>query len=115
MGIKQYIWSLEEAVIMTVAEYGIIASRVEGSVGVWIDVNTPKERKICAIGVKASRYITMHGFALNLTTNLDYFSYINPCGFIDKGVTSIEKETGIKPSINEVGEKFVKHFTTVVG
>lgn len=115
MGIKQYIWSLEEAVIMTVAEYGIIASRVEGSVGVWLDVNTPKERKICAIGVKASRYITMHGFALNLTTNLDYFSYINPCGFIDKGVTSIEKETGFKPSINEVGEKFVKHFTTVVG
>jgi lipoyl(octanoyl) transferase len=97
LGVKEYIEKLEEAVILTIAEYGIVGTRLEGSTGVWLDVEKPgKTRKICAIGVKCSRHITMHGLALNVNTNLDYFNYINPCGFIDKGVTSIEKELGRK-------------------
>jgi lipoyl(octanoyl) transferase len=95
MGVKEYIDNLEEAIIKTIAEYGIVGTRLEGSTGVWLDVDKPGlTRKICAIGVKCSRHITMHGFALNVNTNLDYFNYINPCGFVDKGVTSIEKELG---------------------
>lgn len=109
IGIKKYIWLLEEAIIMTIAEYGITGTRMEGTVGVWIDSQSSNVRKIAAIGVKASHYVTMHGFALNVTTNLDYFNYINPCGFVDKGVTSIEKETGMKPSLKEVGEKFAEN------
>lgn len=95
LGVRDYIEKLEEAVIKTVAEYGIHATRLDGATGVWLDIDKPgRTRKICAIGVKCSRHITMHGFALNVNTNLDYFSYINPCGFVDKGVTSIEKELG---------------------
>lgn len=97
LGVRDYIEKLEEAVILTIAEYGIEATRLEGATGVWLDVDKPgRTRKICAIGVKCSRHITMHGFALNVNTNLDYFNYINPCGFVDKGVTSIEKEIGRK-------------------
>ena len=95
VSLKEYIHLLEEAVILTLAETGIEAGRLDGATGVWLDVGlAAKTRKICAIGVRASRYITMHGFALNVNTNLDYFNYINPCGITDKGVTSIEKETG---------------------
>jgi len=115
IGIKQYIWALEEAIIKTVADYGVSASRMEGAVGVWLDCGKPSARKIAAIGVKASRYVTMHGFALNVTTNLDYFNYINPCGFVDKGVTSIAKETGLTPTLKEVGEKFTKHLEEILG
>ncbi len=115
LGIKKYMWCLEEAIIMTVAEYGITASRMDGAVGVWIDALTPKARKIAALGVKASRFVTMHGFALNVTTDLSYFNHINPCGFIDKGVTSIEKETGLRPSLKEAGEKFTNHLRSVLG
>lgn len=114
IGIKKYIWLLEEAIIMTIAEYGITGERLEGSVGVWIESQTSNARKIAAIGVKASRYVTMHGFALNVTTKLDYFNFINPCGFIDKGVTSIEKETGKKPSLKEVGEKFANNLRSAM-
>ena len=110
VSLKDYIWAIEESVIRTVAEYGIEAQRLEGATGVWIESHTPRARKICAIGVKASRYVTMHGFALNVTTDLNYFSYINPCGFVDKGVTSIEKETGLKPELTEVAERFERHF-----
>jgi lipoyl(octanoyl) transferase len=82
-------------VILTLDESGIPAGRLEGATGVWLDTGLAgKTRKICAIGVRASRYITMHGFAFNVNTNLDYFNYINPCGFTDKGVTSLEKEKG---------------------
>lgn len=102
LGVKEYIEKLEEAVIKTIAEYGISGTRLEGSTGVWLDVDKiGKTRKICAIGVKCSRHITMHGFALNVNTNLDYFNYINPCGFVDKGVTSIEKELGRKVDFEE--------------
>ncbi len=101
--IKSYIEKLEEAIIQTIAEYGITGTRLEGSTGVWLDANLPgKTRKICAIGVKASRYVSMHGFALNVNTDLSYFNHINPCGFVDKGVTSLEKEIGKKVNMDEV-------------
>jgi lipoyl(octanoyl) transferase len=95
VGIKQYIHTLEEIIIRFLSLYGIEGKRLEGATGVWIDTKpASKARKICAIGVKCSRYVTMHGFALNINTNLNYFSLINPCGFTDKGVTSLEKELG---------------------
>ncbi len=91
--IKEYIFLLEEAIILGLKELDIKASRLKGATGVWLDSESPNEaRKICAIGVRASRYVSMHGFALNINTDLNYFRYIHPCGFIDKGVTSIEKE-----------------------
>lgn len=113
LGLKDYIDLLEESVIRTVADYGIVSGRLEGATGVWIEADTSCARKICAIGVKASRYVTMHGFALNVNTDLKYFSYINPCGFVDKGVTSIEKETGRKVDFGEVKRRYVAHFADV--
>lgn len=94
LGVKDYVNILEQAVINTIAHYGVIGERVEGATGVWIGKNTSFERKICAIGIRCSRYITMHGFALNVNTDLTYFSRINPCGFVDKPVTSLSKEVG---------------------
>jgi lipoyl(octanoyl) transferase len=95
IGLKQYVTLLEDSIIELLDRYGIVATQMEGATGVWLDVDHPvKARKICAIGVRSSRYITMHGFALNVNTNLDYFTYINPCGFETKGVTSMEKELG---------------------
>jgi lipoyl(octanoyl) transferase len=96
MGVREYIDKLEEAIIQSLKDQNIIAARLKEATGVWIDGGTPKARKICALGVRVSRYVTMHGFALNVNTDLKYFSYINPCGFQDKGVTSVEKELGIK-------------------
>ena len=115
LSLRDYIWHLEESIIRTVAEYGISADRLDGATGVWIDPLGARARKICAIGVKASRYVTMHGFALNVTTDLRYFSYINPCGFTDKGVTSIERETGLKPTLEEVARRFAVHFGEQMG
>lgn len=95
LGLKQYIHTLEEIIIRFLALYGIKGERLEGATGVWIDPEVKgRARKICAIGVKSSRYVTMHGFALNINTDLSYFSLINPCGFTDKGVTSLQKELG---------------------
>ena len=95
LGLKQYIERLEEVIIRFLSLYRIKGERLPGATGVWIEPNTPgKARKICAIGVKSSRFVTMHGFALNINTDLNYFSLINPCGFKDKGVTSLEKELG---------------------
>ena len=113
VSLRDYIWSIEESIIRTVAEYGITADRLEGATGVWLDPHSPRARKICAIGVKASHFVTMHGFALNVTTDLSYFSHINPCGFTDKGVTSIEKETGLRPTLEEVEERFAAHFSKI--
>ncbi|MFT3753308.1 MAG: lipoyl(octanoyl) transferase LipB [Paludibacter sp.] len=96
LGLKQYIYNIEEAIIKTLSLYNIVATRLEGATGVWLDVGLPTCRKICAIGVRSSRYVTMHGFALNVNTDLNYFNHINPCGFVDKGVTSMEKELGEK-------------------
>lgn len=114
VSLRDYIWSIEESIIRTVAEYGITADRLEGATGVWLDPHSPRARKICAIGVKASHFVTMHGFALNVTTDLSYFSHINPCGFTDKGVTSIEKETGLRPTLEEVEECFAAHFSKIL-
>lgn len=113
LGIKNYIWAIEESVIRTIAEYGITGERLSGATGVWIEPNK-RARKICAIGIRASRWVTMHGFALNVSTDLKYFSYINPCGFIDKGVSSIEKECNKKVNLTEVAEKFTKHFIALI-
>jgi lipoyl(octanoyl) transferase len=101
IGLKEYIHRLEEAVIKSIDEFGLTASRLGGSTGVWFDADIKgKERKICAIGVKASRYVTMHGFAFNVNTDLSYFNSINPCGITDKGVTSLEKELGKKQDMD---------------
>lgn len=102
LSLKEYIFQMEQAIIDTLKEYEIITQRLDGATGVWLDVGTPKARKICAIGVRASRYVTMHGFAFNINTNLDYFNHINPCGFMDKGVTSLSKEMGKYIDIEEV-------------
>lgn len=95
LGLREYIYRMEEVVIRFLSLYGIKGERLEGATGVWLDPDVPgRARKICAIGVKSSRYVTMHGFALNINTDLSYFSLINPCGFIDKGVTSLANELG---------------------
>lgn len=95
MGLKQYIDTLETIVIQFLSLYGIKGERLTGATGVWIEPNiSGRARKICAVGVKCSRYVTMHGFALNINTDLSHFSLINPCGFIDKGVTSLARELG---------------------
>ncbi len=107
LGLKGYVHLLEEAVISVCASYGIPAGRVEKATGVWLDGDGPKARKICAIGVRSSHYCTMHGLALNVNTDLSYFSYINPCGFVDKGVTSLQKELGREVSFEEVRERLL--------
>jgi lipoyl(octanoyl) transferase len=101
-GVKNYISKIEEAIILALDDYNIKASRLAGATGVWLDAGTQNARKICAIGVKVGKAITMHGFALNVNTDLKYFSYINPCGFVDKGVTSIEHELKIKLETEDV-------------
>lgn len=100
--IHKYMRFLEESVILTLAEFGIEAGRVEGLTGVWIDGGQPNERKICAMGVKSSRWVTMHGLALNVNPDLSYFNNIIPCGITDKAVTSMEKELGKKVDFSEV-------------
>lgn len=103
ISLKDYVYGLEEAIIMTVSQFGIAGSRLGGATGVWLDTDKKgKARKICAIGVRASKYVTMHGFAFNINTDLTYFNYINPCGFTDKGVTSLEKELGEKQDFDDV-------------
>ncbi|MFZ4704888.1 MAG: lipoyl(octanoyl) transferase LipB [Bacteroidales bacterium] len=102
-GIRQYIEKLEESIILTLNEFGLSGERLDGATGVWLDTKTPgKIRKICAIGVRTSHWITMHGFAFNVNTDLSYFSMINPCGFTDKSVTSLEKELGGKQDMEKV-------------
>ena len=111
IGVKKYVEILEEAVIQTLGDFGLKGERVAGASGVWIDAGTAHERKICALGVKCSRYITMHGIALNVNINLDGFRMINPCGFVDKGVTSMSIELSKELDINTVksvlSEKFL--------
>jgi lipoyl(octanoyl) transferase len=109
LGLKAYIHLLEEAVIRTCAEWGVTGDRVEGATGVWLDKGTPRERKICAIGVRSSHFVTMHGLALNVNTDLNYFRYIHPCGFIDKGVTSLALECGHPVDLGEVKRRMEAH------
>lgn len=112
--IHKYMRLLEEMVIQTLAEYGLNAERSNGETGVWLDVGTPFARKICAMGVRASRWVTMHGFALNVNANLGYFDNMVPCGIKGKAVTSLNVELGkAKISLEEVKEKLLKHFLTL--
>ena len=109
--IHKYLRLLEEMVILTLAQYGIKAERSEGETGVWLDPGTPFARKICAMGVRASRWVTMHGFALNVNTDLGYFDHMIPCGIKDKAVTSMNLELGLKQvSTQEVKTSLLKHF-----
>jgi len=112
--IHKYLRMLEEAVILTLAEYGIRAGRSEKETGVWLDANEPaKARKICAIGVHCSRWVTKHGIGFNINTDLDYFKHIVPCGIIGKQVTSLQKELGRTVPIEEIKQKFKKHFAAL--
>lgn len=111
IGLREYIDALEGAIIELCAEWGIEAGRVAGASGVWIEGDSPRARKICAIGVRSSRYVTMHGFALNVNTDLRYFSHINPCGFVDRGVTSMEKELGYEVDMKLVKSQIVKYLS----
>jgi len=114
--LKEYIFLLEESVVRCIARYGITGGRLEGATGVWIDPGqAQRARKICAIGVRASRYVTMHGFALNVNTDLSYFDHINPCGFTDKGVTSISRETGKELRMSEIKEDMRNAMREVFG
>ena len=109
IGLKNYIFSLEEIIIRLLDQYAIKGERLEGATGVWLDAGNPqKARKICAIGIKSSRFVTMHGFALNVSTDLSYFGLINPCGFKDKGVTSLEKELNGKVDFEELKDRLTK-------
>jgi len=107
--IHKYLRFLEEAVISTLKEYGLESERSKGETGVWLDVGTPKARKICALGVKSSRWVTMHGFAFNINSNLSYFGNIIPCGITDKSVTSLQKELGREIDMEEVKNKVKSH------
>ena len=107
--IHKYLRFLEEAVILTLKEYGLETERSPGETGVWFDVGTTKARKICALGVKSSRWVTMHGFAFNVNSDLSYFGNIIPCGISDKSVTSLQKELGKEVDMNEVRNKLKAH------
>lgn len=114
--IHKYLRFLEEAIILTLDEYDIKGGRLEGFTGVWIDGdNANRARKICAIGIKCSHWVTMHGFAFNVNTDLSYFDHIIPCGIDDKAVTSMEKELGYKPEITQVAVKLKKHLSRLFG
>jgi lipoyl(octanoyl) transferase len=112
--IHKYMRSMEEAVIRTLKEYNIEAGRISGMTGVWLDAENPgKARKICAFGVKTSRWVTMHGFAFNVNTDLSYFENIIPCGISDKAVTSLNLELGYKPEMKEVEDKLLHHLADI--
>jgi len=115
MGVRKYVETLEQCVIDCIQDYGLQGSRLQGASGVWLDVNSPQERKICAVGIKISRGVSMHGLAFNINTDLSYFENIIPCGLEDKGVTSLAKELNRKMDFFEVEEKllysFEKHFS----
>ena len=110
LSLKKYIFCLENAIIQTLSDYNIASARMDGMTGVWVDTNSENPRKICAIGVRASRGVTMHGFALNVNTDLSYFSHINPCGMTDKSVTSMANELGKNIDINDVKQRVFENF-----
>ena len=115
LGVKDYVEQLEEIVLRVLLSYGIQAERMDGATGVWIESTQSNPRKICAIGVKCSRYVSMHGFALNVNTDLSYFKSINPCGFVDKEVTSIQKELGSEVDMQGVKDEVLKQFNAFFG
>lgn len=109
-----YLRSLEEVIILTIKEYGLLGERSKGETGVWLDANIKgQQRKICAMGIRCSRWVTMHGFALNVNVDLNYFNFITPCGIPNKKVTSVENEIGGKVSMNVIKESLVKNFELV--
>lgn len=111
--IHKYLRYLEEAVILTLADYGIESTRSDGETGVWLDVGNENARKICALGVRSSRWVTMHGFAFNVNCDLTYFGSIIPCGIADKSVTSMQKELGKEVNLHEVKQKLKEHLTEI--
>lgn len=113
--IHLYLRTLEEAVILTLADYGITAGRYSGFTGVWLDADNESARKICAMGVRCSRWVTMHGFAFNVNADLDYFKNIVPCGIDDKDVTSMARELGYAPDMAEVKDKLKRHIADLFG
>ncbi len=110
IGVKEYVYKLEQVIINVLKIYNIESTRLDGATGVWLDTDKPEVRKICAIGIKVSRGVTMHGFAFNVNTNLEYFNYINPCGFVDKGVTTLSKELSKDISIEEIKSQIIDEF-----
>ena len=115
MGLRDYVHALEQVIIETIADFGIQGQRSEGATGVWLPMGAGRPlRKIAAIGVRSSRFVTMHGFALNVNPMLEYFSYINPCGFTDRGVTSMEKELNKTVAMQEVKKSFLKNFNRLI-
>ncbi len=116
IGIKRYISLLEDVVIETLKSFGILGVKDEKAMGVWLDPALPdRARKICAIGVRASRFVTMHGLALNVNSDLSYFNYINPCGFTDRGVTSMQKELGRNVDFQAVSDVMKNAFAAIFG
>jgi lipoyl(octanoyl) transferase len=114
IGVREYVFRLEEVIISVLKHYGIVATRLDGATGVWLDVQDKmKSRKICAIGVRVSRSVTMHGFAFNINTDLDFYQLINPCGFTDRGVTSLAKELGREIEIAEVKSCVIENFMRI--
>lgn len=114
--IHQYVANMEEAIIRTIAEYGLKGERMKGASGVWLDPDQPaKARKICAIGIRSSRWVTMHGFAFNVNTDLSYFELINPCGFTDKKATSMQAELGRSIPMDDIKVKVRDHLADVIG
>jgi lipoyl(octanoyl) transferase len=111
--IHLYLRTLEEAIILTLADYGIAAGRYDGYTGVWLDADNDKARKICAMGVRCSRWVTMHGFAFNVNADLNYFGNIVPCGIDDKAVTSMQKELGYALNMDEVKAKVIEHIAAL--
>lgn len=108
--IREYVWMIEESIIRLLADYGIKGGRLERATGVWLNTKrSGKIKKICAIGVRVSNHVTMHGFALNINTDLNYFRYINPCGFVDKEITSLSNELGKDQNLDEVKKKLKFH------
>lgn len=113
IGLKQYIHCLEEVILRTLAHFGIAATRLDRATGVWLNPTLSTARKIAAIGVRSSNYVTMHGFALNVNTDLNYFRAIHPCGFVDKGVTSMQHELGHTIDMHEVKQQLMYHTSQI--
>lgn len=111
--LRRYLYNLEEVIIRSIAGYGLKGERSDGETGVWLDAGQPTARKICAMGVRTSRWVTMHGWALNVNTDLKYFDYIVPCGIRDKGVTSLARELGRELSLNEVKQGIRQNFEII--
>ena len=113
MGVKEFVYKIEECIISTLLEYNIVSERIDGRIGIWIEKGTINERKIAAIGIKCSRYITMHGLALNVNTDLKLFNHIIPCGIKDKEVTSVQKEINRSIDIVEIKNILISKFSTI--